>query len=370
MAKANGAQGYYFNLEARLFEQGWPGRQVATFIALLKLACESNNGIGIYRYTLMEIAETIGKSDFNERIPREKVVATVLRELEERGSIKMFDGRYIFILDFWSYKHSGGNENHRKGAARSLCGLPPELVSAFRSHYGNGIQDGMADGIKDGMADGIPDGIGDGIGYGIGNGIGDGMADYPNTNANPSLVDLRKSTTAGPAAQAGLKSGKQSAKTSARPKPEPNPPPPDDCIKLAHMICGRLDQARADGLTVLNPRTEATLARFIERSGFPPRLLAEAWSWGWEDPYWRSQMLNMASWETKNRWAQLVNQYQISLGKGGDKSAQASQTPKTRDELDVERRLLREQEEAAKSPEQRAEEQRKLNELLGKGAKA
>lgn len=103
-----------------------------------------------------------------------------------------------------------------------------------------------------------------------------------------------------------------------RKKVKPAAPPPENCAKLADRICGLLDKARADGLTVINQRTQATLARFIERSGFDPQLLGKAWLWGWHEErgYWKTQMLNMASWGQKQRWQHLVNQYQVNFCKG------------------------------------------------------
>lgn len=162
MPNANGAQGYYFAIEPRLYESGWSGAMVSTFIALLKLASEVNNGTGILRYTLLDVAETIQKASFDGRKPRESDVQTAIDQIVSAGSIAVFPNRYLFIYDQWSYGHVPGNPKHRKSAERSLTGVPAEIAAAFRAHYGfpigNGKRDGNRNPKRDGNGDGIPDG--------------------------------------------------------------------------------------------------------------------------------------------------------------------------------------------------------------------
>jgi hypothetical protein len=251
MASANGAEGNYFTLETRLFDGNeWPGSQRAVLVALCKLAAEVNNGTGCLRYSVEDVADAIGLMDFDSRTPPPRRVQYEIEQLDKRGTIRLFPGRWVLIFDFWAYGHVANNMNHRAGAEKGLLNVPPAVASAFRLHH-------FAYPIPDGITNGIEDGIGD------------------QHKQEHKQLDSPNGESPGSAARAPQGAVKVAAKSSGKRTeqlPGMPPPPPkysETDRALAQFMIDR-QKAYCDqhpGVEVIHPRAAPAIAATIAKSG-------------------------------------------------------------------------------------------------------
>ena len=317
MARANGAQSHYFTLEARLFRDPTvtPVERL-TMISLCVLAAEHNQ-IGVFRLDATQLLSVAQSMQLATRHLHSKALFNALELLENRGWIKRYGGGELWIKDYWSYRGTRSNSKHQQGAKMALALYPSVLVD-FEAHYGKLIGTGIGNPIGNTLAEPVGNDIANAIQY------KHKHKQENNNGAFAPAADKPPPTTG-------------SGKKPIRPQPTPSEPPPTNCVRLAERICNQLDKAKADGLLIVDPRDVQVFARFIERAEVEPRLLGEAWLWGWNEErgYWRSQMLHMASWGQPKRWQTLVNQYLVSLGKGAEQPTGQPPGPPPGKDLDA-----------------------------------
>lgn len=351
MARANGALEHWNPLEIGAFDLG------PVWVALLGICPEPT---GVFKLSLALLTEKVGKMQVNGKEPKRDWIVAELQRLESSNHLSRYSGDLVWLKDRWSYNKYRTVPSNRVAAEDYLLRFPRVLEDFVLFDPTYDVRNSRSGSTSSSQSS-----------------RGSSRPDIKNQNKNQKEDNPPSPLRGNPSPPAPGKGASRSVK-------DESPELIAQAEQLHKIILAGIEKLNIPhGKLVLEANKTARVLRLLRSEDkFPTSCLPQLLQWsiddgGWHDergewiPYIRV-LMSPDQWRNKNRAGTdtKINTARAKWQDRGRGPAQASQTPKTRDELDVERRLLREQEEAAKSPEQRAEEQRKLNELLGRGAKA
>lgn len=138
MPKCNGAEGNYGVIERKLLLNSWIPEERCVFIALL-VSFDNPYRIGtVAPFELAGLVHALQIADCQSianPLPISRILE-ILKKLEIRGSIKLFEGNRTWIVDGWSYTGSKGNPKREEGARTFINAYYPEVWRSFAQHYG------------------------------------------------------------------------------------------------------------------------------------------------------------------------------------------------------------------------------------------